>query len=94
MVYVGIDLHRRISHIAAFDEQGLELLSRRVSNDPQALRAVFTELGGADPSKGRISRRGARSCHRCAIRAEPRAPVQPRAKSLRARSGRPVAPRP
>ena len=46
MVYVGIDLHRRTSHVAAFDEQGLELLSRRVANDPEALRAVFSELGG------------------------------------------------
>ena len=46
MVYVGIDLHRRTSHVAAFDEQGLELLSPRVANDPEALRAVFAELGG------------------------------------------------
>jgi transposase len=46
VVYVGIDLHRRTSHVAAFDEEGLELLSRRVSNDPQALRAIFAELGG------------------------------------------------
>lgn len=45
MVYVGIDLHRRISHVAAFDEEGLELLSRRVTNDPEALRAIFAELG-------------------------------------------------
>ncbi len=46
MVYVGIDLHRRSSHVAAFDEQGLELLSRRMTNDPEALRAIFAELGG------------------------------------------------
>jgi hypothetical protein len=45
-VYVGIDLHRRTSHVAAFDEEGLELLSRRVPNDPEALRAIFAELGG------------------------------------------------
>jgi transposase len=45
MVYVGIDLHRRTSHVAAFDEQGLELLSRRVTNDPEVLRAIFAELG-------------------------------------------------
>jgi transposase len=45
VVYVGIDLHRRSSHVAAFDEHGLELLSRRVSNDPAALRAIFAELG-------------------------------------------------
>jgi transposase len=46
MVYVGIDLHRRTSHVTAFDEQGLELLSRRVTNDPEALRTIFAELGG------------------------------------------------
>ena len=46
MVYVGIDLHRRTSHVAAFDEEGLELLSRRVTNDPGVLRALLAELGG------------------------------------------------
>jgi transposase len=46
VVYVGIDLHRRTSHVAAFDEEGLELLSRRVTNDPEALCAIFAELGG------------------------------------------------
>lgn len=46
MVYVGIDLHRRTSPVAALDEEGLELLSRRVTNDPEALRALFADLGG------------------------------------------------
>src|SRR5262249_19168673 len=47
VVYVGIDLHRRSSHVAVFDEEGLELLSRRVTNDPEeVLRAIFAELGG------------------------------------------------
>ena len=32
MIYVGIDLHRKRSQIAALDEQGTELLSRRVAN--------------------------------------------------------------
>ena len=32
--------------MAAFDEEGLELLSRRVTNDPEALRAIFAQLGG------------------------------------------------
>jgi hypothetical protein len=40
------DRHRRSSHVAAFDAEGLELLSRRVSNAPEALRAIFAELGG------------------------------------------------
>lgn len=46
MIYVGIDLHRKRSQIAAFDEQGTELLSRRVANDPEALKAILAELGG------------------------------------------------
>src|SRR6059036_3094069 len=46
MIYVGIDLHRRRSQIAALDEQGTELLSRRVANDPEALKAILAELNG------------------------------------------------
>jgi hypothetical protein len=46
VVYVGFDLHRRTSHVADFDEEGLELLSRRVTSDPAALRAIFAQLGG------------------------------------------------
>src|SRR5438309_889389 len=45
-IYVGIDLHRKRSQIAALDEQGTELLSRRVANDPEALKAILAELGG------------------------------------------------
>ncbi len=37
---VGIDLHKRHSHIAALDEQGRKVLSRRIDNDP----AIFLEL--------------------------------------------------
>src|SRR5437016_6286229 len=46
MIYVGIDLHRKRSQIAALDEQGKELLSRRIANDPEALKAILAELGG------------------------------------------------
>src|SRR5438034_1103792 len=46
MIYVGIDLHRTRSQIAALDEQGTELLSRRVANEPEALKAILAELGG------------------------------------------------
>jgi predicted NBD/HSP70 family sugar kinase len=45
MIYLGIDLHRKRSQIAALDEAGTELLSRRVANDPEALRAILAELG-------------------------------------------------
>src|SRR5712691_6985598 len=47
MIYVGIDLHRKRSQITALDEQGTELLSRRVANDPEALKTILAELGGA-----------------------------------------------
>src|SRR5262249_61717264 len=43
---VSLPAHRRSSHVAAFDEEGLGLLSRRVTNAPEALRAIFVELGG------------------------------------------------
>ena len=46
MIYVGIDLHRRRSQIAALDEDGNEVLSRRVSNDPQEFAALLGGLGG------------------------------------------------
>jgi hypothetical protein len=37
MVYAGIDLHRKSSHISAFDGEDTEILSRRVANDPEML---------------------------------------------------------
>jgi hypothetical protein len=46
MIYVGIDLHRKRSQIAALDEQGTELLSCRVANDAEALKVILAELGG------------------------------------------------
>jgi transposase len=45
MIYVGIDLHRKRSQITALDEAGTELLSRRVANEPEALKAILAELG-------------------------------------------------
>jgi transposase len=45
MVYIGLDLHRKSSHVSAFDEEGTEIVSRRVTNDPEVLRALFRELG-------------------------------------------------
>ena len=46
MVYVGIDLHRKRSHVAVVDEDGQQLLSRRLVNDPERFRELFDELGG------------------------------------------------
>ena len=39
---VGIDLHRKRSHIAVIDGEGTQVLSRRIANDP----ATFLELLG------------------------------------------------
>jgi len=49
MIYVGIDLHRKRSQIAALDEQGTELLSCRVANDAEALKVILAELGTESP---------------------------------------------
>src|SRR5438445_10453588 len=46
MVYVGIDLHRKFSHLAVLGEDGGQLLSRRVANEPEALKAILAEFGG------------------------------------------------
>ena len=45
MVYVGIDLHRNRSQIAVLDQQGTELLSRRIVNDPETFLALLAEVG-------------------------------------------------
>jgi transposase len=42
---VGIDLHRKRSHIAALDEEGRQLLSRRIVNDPQTFLALLEDGG-------------------------------------------------
>lgn len=44
MVYVGVDLHRKVAHVVALDQQGEQLLSRRVSTRPDELLRVFGEL--------------------------------------------------
>jgi transposase len=43
---VGIDLHRRRSHVAVIDDQGRELRSRRVINDGQTIVALLAEIDG------------------------------------------------
>jgi transposase len=45
MVYVGIDLHRKRSQIAVLDQDGAQLLSRRIVNDPQIFLEVLQGLG-------------------------------------------------
>ena len=43
---VGIDLHRKRSHIAALDESGAQLLSRRIVNDPQTFLELLEGIDG------------------------------------------------
>src|SRR5919198_1468294 len=43
---VGIDLHRKRSHVAALDEHGVELFSRRIVNDPDTFMTLLGELDG------------------------------------------------
>ena len=42
---VGIDLHRKRSHVAVIDEAGEQLLSRRIVNDPQTFLALLEGVG-------------------------------------------------
>ena len=44
MVYVGIDLHRNRSQIAVLDQEGSELLSRRIVNDPELFLALLADF--------------------------------------------------
>jgi transposase len=44
MVYVGIDVHRKSSHVCVLGQGGEVLLSRRVVNEPQAVRGVLDWL--------------------------------------------------
>ena len=44
--WVGIDLHRSRSHVAVLDDDGRELLSRRIINDPQTFVELLAQLEG------------------------------------------------
>ncbi len=44
MVYLGVDLHRKRSHVVALDERGDVLLSRRIDSTREDFRRVFGEL--------------------------------------------------
>jgi transposase len=45
MVYVGIDLHRKRSQIAVLDQEGNQLLSRRIVNEPETFLELLHGLG-------------------------------------------------
>jgi transposase len=42
---VGIDLHRKRSHIAVIDDEGEQLLSRRIVNDPATFLSLLEGVG-------------------------------------------------
>jgi transposase len=44
MVYVGVDLHRKRSHLVALDPTGQVLVSRRIGNAPAEFLRIFGEL--------------------------------------------------
>jgi transposase len=44
MVYVGVDLHRKRSHVVALDPAGAVVLSRRIGNAPVEFWRIFGEL--------------------------------------------------
>jgi transposase len=44
MVYVGVDLHRKRSHVVALDPTGEVVLSRRIGNAPAEFWRIFGEL--------------------------------------------------
>ena len=44
MVYLGVDLHRKLSHVVALDEAGDVVLERRFDHSPGAFRRVFCLL--------------------------------------------------
>lgn len=44
--YVGIDYHKKYSHVTAVDPQGQVIMSRRIDNDVELFREFFNSLGG------------------------------------------------
>jgi len=44
MVYIGVDLHRKKSQVAAIDQDGNLLFNRKVSTGPPAMQQVIDEL--------------------------------------------------
>jgi transposase len=44
MVYIGVDLHRKVTQVSAVDEHGKQILSRRVPTQAMELIGVFGEL--------------------------------------------------
>ncbi len=51
MVYVGVDLHRKSSHVAVLAGDGELLASRRIASHPEEFLRVFGELEAERPSR-------------------------------------------
>ncbi len=65
MLYVGVDLHRKRSHLAALDEEGNLILSRRIASKPDDFARVFGELEPESLSvafEARMAGAGSRTC--------------------------------
>ena len=43
--YVGIDLHRRRSVIVVLDDDGEEVWTRKIANEPATLAAAIVDAG-------------------------------------------------
>lgn len=44
MVYAGVDLHRKVSHVAVLDQRGELVLNRRIASRPEEFLRIFGEL--------------------------------------------------
>src|SRR3990170_8778532 len=51
MVYLGVDLHRKVSHVVAMDVGGDVVSSRRISTDPLAFLRVSAAFAVRDASR-------------------------------------------
>ena len=46
MNYVGIDYHKKYSYVAAIDEAGRVICSKRLENKPEPFQEFFKRLAG------------------------------------------------
>ena len=46
MNYVGIDYHKKFSHVTAINEEGRVIRSRRLENKPESFHEFFKRLDG------------------------------------------------
>ena len=52
MNYVGIDYHKKYSHVTAIDEKGRVIRSKRLENKPEPFQGFFKRPTG--PSKAAL----------------------------------------